>query len=222
MLESYVWEAHKAHTLESLAFRHLGRTALTYEDVCGKGANQIPFAQVEVGRAAAYSCEDADMALHVHQSLWPRIEADPGLADVYRRIEMPTSEVLGADRAHRRADRFGAARGAEPGARRADGGARAGGVRDRRPAVQPRQPEADRRDPVRQARPAGRPEDRERRAVDRRGRAAGARRRLSAAGQAARAPQPVEAEGHLHRQAAADGQPGDRAACTRPTRRRWR
>jgi DNA polymerase-1 len=95
MLESYVWEAHKAHSLESLAFRHVGRTALTYEDVCGKGANQIPFAQVEVGRAAAYSCEDADMALHVHRSLWPRIEADPGLADVYRRIEMPTSEVLG-------------------------------------------------------------------------------------------------------------------------------
>jgi DNA polymerase-1 len=94
MLESYVWEAHKAHTLESLAFRHLGRTALTYEDVCGKGANQIPFAQVEVSRAAAYACEDADMALHVHQSLWPRIEADDGMADVYRRIEMPTSDVL--------------------------------------------------------------------------------------------------------------------------------
>ncbi|HZW75768.1 MAG TPA: 5'-3' exonuclease H3TH domain-containing protein, partial [Caldimonas sp.] len=51
MLESYVWEAHKTHTLESLAFRHLGRTALTYEDVCGKGASQIPFAQVEVSRA---------------------------------------------------------------------------------------------------------------------------------------------------------------------------
>jgi DNA polymerase-1 len=94
MLESYVWEAHKAHTLESLAFRHLGRTALTYEDVCGKGVHQIPFAQVEIGRAAEYSCEDADMALHVHQALWPRIEAEPGLADVYRRIEMPTSAVL--------------------------------------------------------------------------------------------------------------------------------
>ncbi|HTJ04926.1 MAG TPA: DNA polymerase I [Caldimonas sp.] len=94
MLESYVWEAHKAHTLESLAFRHLGRTALTYEDVCGKGASQIPFAQVEVTRAAAYSCEDADMALHVHQALWPRLEGEPQLADLYRRIEMPTSDVL--------------------------------------------------------------------------------------------------------------------------------
>jgi DNA polymerase-1 len=94
MLESYVWEAHKVHTLESLAFRHLGRTALTYEDVCGKGASQIPFAQVEVTRAAAYSCEDADMALHVHQALWPSLAAEAKLSDVYRRIEMPTSEVL--------------------------------------------------------------------------------------------------------------------------------
>ena len=95
MLESYVFEAHKAHTLESLAFRHLGRTALTYEDVCGKGVSQIPFAQVDVERATAYSCEDADMALSVHRVLWPRIESDAGLVDVYRRIEMPTSDVLG-------------------------------------------------------------------------------------------------------------------------------
>ncbi len=95
MLESYVWEAHKAHTLESLAYRHLGRTALTYEEVCGKGVSQIPFAQVEVSRAAEYACEDAEMALHVHQALWPRIAAEPGLADVYRRIELPASRVLG-------------------------------------------------------------------------------------------------------------------------------
>src|SRR6185503_20027999 len=38
MLESYVWEAHKVHTLESLAFRHLGRTALPYGAVSGRGA----------------------------------------------------------------------------------------------------------------------------------------------------------------------------------------
>src|ERR1019366_4159235 len=94
MLESYVIEAHKPHSLESLAFRHVGRTGLTYEAVCGKGANQIPFAQVEIGRAAEYSCEDSDMTLHVHQALMPRIEAEAGLARVYGEIEMPTSAVL--------------------------------------------------------------------------------------------------------------------------------
>ena len=181
MLESYVWEAHKAHTLESLAFRHVGRTALTYEDVCGKGANQIPFAQVEVEprrrllvRGRRHGAARASVAL----------AADRGRPGPGRRLSPDRDADLGGarpDRAHRRSDRFAAARGAEPGTRRAHGRARAGGVRDRRPAVQPRQPEADRRDPVRQARPAGRPKDGERRAVDRRGRAAGARRRLSAA-----------------------------------------
>ncbi len=94
LLESYVFEAHKPHGLESLAFRHLGRTGLTYEDMTGKGANQISFTQVEIGRAADYSCEDSDMALHVHQALWPQIEAEPGLLRVYRDIEMPTSAIL--------------------------------------------------------------------------------------------------------------------------------
>ncbi len=94
LLQSYVLEAHKPHSLESLAFRHLGRTGLTYEEVCGKGANQIPFQQVEVGRAAEYSCEDSDMALHVHQALLPQIEAEAGLARVYGEIEIPTSALL--------------------------------------------------------------------------------------------------------------------------------
>jgi DNA polymerase I len=95
MLQSYVLEAHMAHSLESLAARHLGRSGLSYEDVCGKGAHQIPFAQVEVQKAAEYSSEDSDMTLHVHQTLWPQLQAHAGLLDVYRRIEMPTSRVLG-------------------------------------------------------------------------------------------------------------------------------
>jgi DNA polymerase-1 len=94
MLQSYVLEAHKPHGLESLADRHLGRKGLSYEDVCGKGANQIPFAQVEIGRAAAYSCEDSEMTLHVHQALWPRLQAEPKLREVYERIEMPVSLLL--------------------------------------------------------------------------------------------------------------------------------
>lgn len=94
MLQSYVLEAHKPHGLESLADRHLGRKGLSYEDLCGKGAHQIPFAQVDIERAARYSCEDSDMALHVHQTLWPQIEAEAGLLRVYRDIEMPAAVVL--------------------------------------------------------------------------------------------------------------------------------
>ncbi len=94
MLQSYVLEAHKTHSLEALAERHLGRKGLSYEDLCGKGANQIPFAQVDVARATEYSGEDSEMTLHVHQVLLPRVLADAGLRFVYERIEMPVSEVL--------------------------------------------------------------------------------------------------------------------------------
>ncbi len=75
MLESYVLEVHKPHGLSSLAERHVGRKGVTYEDLCGKGAHQIPFAQVDVDKAANYSCEDSDQCLDVHLALWPQIEA---------------------------------------------------------------------------------------------------------------------------------------------------
>jgi DNA polymerase-1 len=91
MLQSYVLEAHKPHGLESLAERHLGRKGLSYEDLCGKGANQIPFSQVDIARATEYSGEDSEMTLQVHQTLWPQLEADAGLREVYERIEMPVA-----------------------------------------------------------------------------------------------------------------------------------
>jgi DNA polymerase-1 len=94
MLESYVLEAHKSHGLSALAERHLGRQGLSYEDLCGKGVHQIPFAQVDVPRAAEYSCEDSEMCLHVHELLLPQIEADAGLKFVYEQIEMPVSALL--------------------------------------------------------------------------------------------------------------------------------
>ncbi len=94
MLQSYVLEAHKPHGLESLADRHLGRKGLSYEDMCGKGANQISFAQVDITRAAEYSGEDSEMTMQVHQTLWPEVQADAGLRFVYEHIEMPASGIL--------------------------------------------------------------------------------------------------------------------------------
>ena len=100
LLQSYVLEAHKPHNLESLADRHLGRKGLSYEDLCGKGASQIPFAQVDVERATQYSGEDSEMTLQVHQTLWPQLQADDKLRYVYEQIEMPTSAILGRIERH--------------------------------------------------------------------------------------------------------------------------
>ena len=93
MLQSYVLEVHKPHGLASLAERHTGRKGISYEDLCGKGAHQIPFAQVPVDKAAAYSCEDSDQTLDVHQALWPLLQADDKLRFIYD-LEIASSEVL--------------------------------------------------------------------------------------------------------------------------------
>ena len=100
LLESYVLEAHRQHSLSSLAERHLGRKGLDYEDLCGKGAKQIPFSQVDIERASLYSGEDSEMTLQVHQTLYPRLAAIPGMKFVYESIEMPASAVLGRIERH--------------------------------------------------------------------------------------------------------------------------
>lgn len=94
MLQSYILEAHKPHGLESLALRHLDRKGLSYEDLCGKGAHQIPFSQVDIERASEYACEDSEMCVEVHRKLWPQLEAEPKLRHVYEAIEMPVSALL--------------------------------------------------------------------------------------------------------------------------------
>jgi DNA polymerase I len=93
MLQSYVLEVHKPHGLSSLALRHLGRSGITYEDLCGKGAHQIPFAQVDVAKAAEYACEDSEQTLAVHHVLWPQLQADDKLRFIYQ-LEIASSEAL--------------------------------------------------------------------------------------------------------------------------------
>ncbi len=94
LLQSYVLEAHRTHGMDALAERHLGRRTITYEEVAGKGAKQIGFEQVPIERATEYAAEDAEVTMQLHTVMHPRIDADPKLADIYRRIEMPTSVVL--------------------------------------------------------------------------------------------------------------------------------
>ncbi len=93
MLQSYVLEVHQPHSLTSLAARHTGRSGVSYEDLCGKGAHQIPFAQVSLDQAAAYACEDADQTLAVHRVLWPQLQANDQLRGIYE-LEIACSEAL--------------------------------------------------------------------------------------------------------------------------------
>ncbi|WP_265945684.1 DNA polymerase I [Dechloromonas sp. A34] len=94
MLQSYVIESDKGHDLGQLCSRHLGLETIAYEELCGKGAKQIGFDQVDIERAATYSAEDADVTLRVHQALHPRFADEPGLSRIYHEIEMPVRQVI--------------------------------------------------------------------------------------------------------------------------------
>jgi DNA polymerase-1 len=94
MLQSYVIESDKGHDLGQLCTRHLGLDTIAYEDLCGKGAKQIGFDQVDIERAAIYSAEDADVTLRVHHVLHPQFAGEPGLSRIYHDIEMPARQVI--------------------------------------------------------------------------------------------------------------------------------
>ncbi len=94
MLQSYVLESDKGHDLGQLCTRHLGLATIAYEDLCGKGARQIGFDQVDIERAATYAAEDADVTLRVHQALHPQFANERGLSHIYHDLEMPARQII--------------------------------------------------------------------------------------------------------------------------------
>jgi DNA polymerase-1 len=95
MLESYVLNSVATrHDMDSTVQKYLGISTIHFEDVCGKGAKQITFNQVDIDRATEYAAEDADVTLRLHHVLWPQLEALPRLKTLYETIEQPLVPVL--------------------------------------------------------------------------------------------------------------------------------
>ncbi|WP_439829778.1 DNA polymerase I [Aeromonas caviae] len=95
MLESYVLNSTASrHDMDSLARRYLNVETISFEDIAGKGVKQLTFNQIELEQAAPYAAEDADITLRLHQALWGKLSAEPGLAKVFREIELPLLPVL--------------------------------------------------------------------------------------------------------------------------------
>jgi len=95
MLQSYVLDSTATrHDMDSLSLKYLSHKTITFEEVAGKGAKQIGFNEVALEQAAPYAAEDADITLRLHRTLWPRLEAIPSLATLYRELEVPLLSVL--------------------------------------------------------------------------------------------------------------------------------
>ncbi len=96
MLESYVLDSSATrHNLDALAHKYLNYQTIHFEDVAGKGAKQLRFDQVAVEKAAEYAAEDADIALRLHQVLWPKLQQHTRLLNLYHQTELPLLSVLG-------------------------------------------------------------------------------------------------------------------------------
>ncbi|HDZ8844012.1 TPA: DNA polymerase I [Aeromonas dhakensis] len=95
MLESYVLNSTASrHDMDSLARRYLNAETISFEDIAGKGVKQLTFNQIELEQAAPYAAEDADITLRLHQALWGKLAAEPGLVKVFSEIELPLLPVL--------------------------------------------------------------------------------------------------------------------------------
>ena len=95
MLESYVLDSTASrHDMDSLALKYLGHKNIKFEDVAGKGKNQITFNEVPMEQAAPYAAEDADITLRLHEELWPRLQETPSLVKLFNEIELPLIDVL--------------------------------------------------------------------------------------------------------------------------------
>ncbi|HAS6307136.1 TPA: DNA polymerase I [Vibrio vulnificus] len=95
MLASYVYNSVGGkHDMDSLALRFLQHCCISFEQLAGKGKNQLTFNQIDLNEAAVYAAEDADVTLRLHNRLFANIEQDEKLKAIYQEIEVPLVPVL--------------------------------------------------------------------------------------------------------------------------------
>ena len=94
MLESYVLNSTGRHNMDDLAKRYLGHQTITFEEIAGKGKNQLTFNQIPLEKAAEYAAEDADVTMKLQQVLWEKLSKEPTLEKLFKEMELPLLSVL--------------------------------------------------------------------------------------------------------------------------------
>lgn len=94
MLESYTQNSTGRHNMDDLAERYLGHKTIAFEEIAGKGKNQLTFDKIALDVASEYAAEDADVTMKLHQTLFPELEKTPTLLKLFNDIEMPLVRVL--------------------------------------------------------------------------------------------------------------------------------
>ena len=95
MLQSYIINSTDSrHDLNTVAERVLGVAPTTYEKVTENLDEGEGFEKVTIEAATTYAGEDAELALRIHNRLFPKISENKGLKSIYADIEVPLIAVL--------------------------------------------------------------------------------------------------------------------------------
>jgi DNA polymerase I len=95
MVASYLVNPSKRnHNLDQIALDFLNHKTTTFTEVTGGGGKKgILFSEVDVDKATAYACEDADITFRAYEILKERL-AEIGVARLMETVEMPLVPVL--------------------------------------------------------------------------------------------------------------------------------
>jgi DNA polymerase-1 len=94
MLASYVLDpGRRSHAIDALSVEFLGIAMTGFDELCGKGKQQIPYDEVPITAARDYSCADSDIALRLRALLEPKVAEQAGGALLHE-VELPLVGVL--------------------------------------------------------------------------------------------------------------------------------
>jgi len=94
MIASYLLNPSiRGHSLDRIAMDLFGYKTISYDEVAGKGKDQIGFQEVPVSEAVNYAAEDADLTFMAFQQFEKEIKEN-GLSSLMNEIEVPLIPVL--------------------------------------------------------------------------------------------------------------------------------
>ena len=95
MLASFLLDpGRRSHALDALSIELLQLPMTGYDELAGKGKNQIPFDEVPIAAARDYGCAAADLTFRLRQVLEPKIVEVKATTALLHDLELPLVDVL--------------------------------------------------------------------------------------------------------------------------------
>ncbi|MGH7656338.1 MAG: DNA polymerase I [Gemmatimonadaceae bacterium] len=95
MLASFLLDpGRRSHELDVLALEFLQLPMTGYDELAGKGKNEIPFDEVPITAARDYACAAADLTFRLRQVLEPKLAEVEATMALLRDVELPLIAVL--------------------------------------------------------------------------------------------------------------------------------